>query len=247
MKLALITDLHANREAVAAVLAHAQAQGVGQIAFLGDYVGYGADPVWVVERVREQVAKGAIAVRGNHDAALVHGPRSSMHAQARLSIEWARGQLAAEHVEFLRGLPLTHELGELLFVHANAFLPEQWAYVEGRLEAARSLRATRRRITFCGHVHEPKLFHMSASGKTAEFMPVAGQAITLLESRRWLVIPGAAGQPRDGDPAACYASYDLGTNALTYWRVPYDTEAAVAKIRAANLPPALATRLGMGQ
>ena len=246
MKIALITDLHANREAVEAVLEHAEAQGVQQYAFLGDLVGYGADPAWVLEQVRAHVARGAIAVLGNHDQAVAQGSRPTMRSDARQVVDWTRGQLDAAQLDFLDSLPLSHEQGELLLVHANAFEPAGWGYIEGRAEAVRSLHATRQRITVCGHMHEPALYHLSLAGKAGDFAPVPGEAIPLLPSRRWLVIPGSSGQPRDGNPAACYATFDTASLNLSYWRVPYDHEAAAAKMRAAGLPPGLADRLAHG-
>lgn len=247
MKFALIADLHANREAVQAVLDHAQARGAEQWVFLGDFVGYGADPAWVVDQVREHVARGAIAVQGNHDVAVARGTLPAMRADARFVIDWTRTRLDAAQIDFLAHLPLTHEHGELLFVHANAYQPAGWDYVLGRSEAVRSLHHTTQRITFCGHVHDPKLFHLSSLGKAGEFVPIAGEPIPLLPPRRWLVIPGSAGQPRDGDPAASYALFDDRTLQLTCWRVPYDHEAAAAKMRAAQLPQSLSSRLADGQ
>ena len=243
MKIAVITDLHANREALQAVLDHAGSQGAERHAFVGDFVGYGADPVWVIDKVRELVQGGAWAVLGNHDAAVAQGPAPNMRPDARHVVEWTMAQLNPAQRDFLVQLPMTQEHGELLFVHANATDPAAWGYVHDRTEAALSMMATAQRITFCGHMHEPRLFHLSALGKAGDFLPVPGVAIPLLGSRRWLVIPGAAGQPRDGDPAAAYALYDDTCAELTYWRVPYDTERAAAKVRAANLPPALARRL----
>lgn len=247
MKIAVVTDLHANREAVQAVLDHAQAQGAERHAFVGDFVGYGADPAWVVEKVREMVRGGAWAVQGNHDEAVAHAPGPNMRPDARRVVEWTQAQLNAAQRDFLASLPLTQECGELLFVHANAAEPAAWGYVHGRVEAAQSLQATGQRITFCGHMHEPRLFHLSGLGKAGEFTPTHGTTVPLLASRQWLVIPGACGQPRDGDPAACYATYDDARSEVSYWRVPYDHETAAAKIREANLPQALATRLHDGQ
>lgn len=243
MKTAVVTDLHANREAVEAVLDHAAQQGADRYALLGDFVGYGADPGWMVDRVREMVAAGAIAVQGNHDAATVQGASPSMRNEPRLVIEWTRSQLSVDQIEFLAGLPLSQTDDEVLYVHANAWSPADWEYVESRTEAVRSLHATAQRLTFCGHMHEPRLFHLSPTGKAGDFVPTPGVPIPLLSPRRWLVIPGSAGQPRDGDPAACYAMYDHDSSVLTYWRVPYDFETAGAKIRAAGLPIALADRL----
>lgn len=247
MKLALITDLHANRESVGAVMAHAATQGIDRYAFLGDFVGYGADPGWVVDLVREHVARGAIVVMGNHDAAVVQGPLPTMIPEARQVVEWTRERLDAEQLSFLAALPMQVTDADRLFVHANAFAPADWAYVLGRMEAVRSLQATNARFTFCGHVHDPKLFHLTGTGKIGDFVPSDGMPIPLSDQRRWLVIPGSAGQPRDGNPAACYATFDTASSTLTYFRVPYDTEAAGAKIRAAGLPQRLARRLEHGE
>lgn len=247
MKLALITDLHANREAVQAVLDHAQAQGAGRYAFLGDYVGYGADPGWVLDTVMAHVAQGAVAVGGNHDAGAVRGPSPHMRLDARHVIEWTQAQLNERQRGFLQSLPLSHTEGDMLFVHANAFAPAEWAYIQGRMEAVRSLHATPCRYTFCGHMHEPMLFHLSGTGKAGDFVPTPGVPIPVPAHRQWLVIPGSAGQPRDGNPAACYAIFDAAEQMLTYHRVPYDHELAAAKIRQAGLPPALADRLAHGE
>jgi diadenosine tetraphosphatase ApaH/serine/threonine PP2A family protein phosphatase len=246
VKLALVADLHANREAVESVLAHAQGQHAEGHAFLGDFVGYGADPAWVVDLVRDHVAKGAIAVMGNHDAAVVNGASPSMIAQARLVVDWTRERLNADQLAFLQALPLSVARGDCLFVHANAFAPAHWHYVQERVDAVHSLRATNRRHTFCGHVHEPRLFHLSSTGKAGDFIPVAGVPIALSPQRQWLAIAGSAGQPRDGNPAACYAMFDTATATLTFHRVPYDVDAAGAKIRAAGLPQRLAERLSDG-
>lgn len=243
MRLALLADLHANREALEAVLGHAATQQVDRYAFLGDFVGYGADPGWVVDEVRGRVRDGAIAVQGNHDAAVVRGALPSMRPAARKVVEWTRARLDAAQLEFLQQLPLVRDSGELLFVHANAYNPAGWDYVMGRGDADRSMRATPARITFCGHMHEPRLYHVSAVGKGGEFTPVSGQDIPLLAPRHWLVIAGSVGQPRDGDPAACYGVYDDSRSAITCWRVPYDVQKASAKVREAGLPADLADRL----
>jgi diadenosine tetraphosphatase ApaH/serine/threonine PP2A family protein phosphatase len=243
MKLAFVTDLHANRDAVEAVIAHSQSQGAERYVFLGDFVGYGAEPGWVVDFIMERVRHGAVAVKGNHDAAVVQGPTTTMVPQAREVVEWTRHQLDESQLAFLAGLPMSVTEDDRLYVHANAFAPTQWAYITSRMDAIRSLHCTEKRFTFCGHVHEPRLYHLSATGKAGEFMPVAGVPIPLSPQRQWLVIPGSAGQPRDGNPAACYAMFDTGGSSLAFHRVPYDHEAAAAKVRAAGLPERLAERL----
>lgn len=247
MRIALLTDLHANREALTACLAHAQERDIQQYAFLGDLVGYGADPGWVVDTVMAFVAKGAIAVLGNHDQAAVHGARSQMHAEAAQAVDWTRAQLNPAQLDFLTQLPYTREQYGCLFVHASAAAPEQWEYITGAVEASRSMYATSCRVTFCGHVHEPALYNMSPTGKVSSFTPIGDSNIPLATTRQWLAIPGSVGQPRDGNPAACYAIFDAASHDLTFFRVPYDYDAAAEKIRRAGLPGRLAQRLLEGR
>lgn len=247
MKTALITDLHANRQALEAVLAHARARGAQAYALLGDFVGYGADPVWVLDQVAGLVAEGAVAVLGNHDQAVVKAAAPSMREEVRQVLDWTRAQLRPDQLDFLAGLPFCTQSGNCLFAHANAYDPPGWDYIQGRAEAMRSLHATSARYTFCGHMHEPMLYHLSGTGKAGEFKPQPGVAIPLPSHRQWLVIPGACGQPRDGNPEACYALFDAEQELLSFERVPYDIEAAAARIRAAGLPARLADRLALGQ
>jgi diadenosine tetraphosphatase ApaH/serine/threonine PP2A family protein phosphatase len=107
--------------------------------------------------------------------------------------------------------------------------------------------ATNAAITFCGHTHLPALFHLTASGRIAAFEPDTGVAMPLTAGRRWVAVIGAVGQPRDRNPAACYALYDEGPRTLTYLRVLYDVDTAARKIRDAGLPPFLAARLAWGR
>jgi diadenosine tetraphosphatase ApaH/serine/threonine PP2A family protein phosphatase len=246
MRLALLADLHANLEAVEACLNHARTQGAEQLAFLGDLVGYGADPGPVVDRVQAAVAAGALAVKGNHDEAATRGAPRSMRTDAARAVSWTQAHLDAEQLAFLEGLPLTAERGERLFVHASAVDPERWVYVLSALDAALSLRAVTAREVFSGHTHTPALYHLAADGAVAAFRPVPGTPIKLSGLRRWLVIPGSVGQPRDGNPAACYAMLDDASDVVVFHRVPYDAEEAARKIRAAGLPGDLGARLELG-
>jgi diadenosine tetraphosphatase ApaH/serine/threonine PP2A family protein phosphatase len=246
VKTALITDLHANREAVEAVMSHAREHGAQAWAFLGDFVGYGADPSWVVEMVREQMAQGALVVQGNHDLATVLGPNPLMRQDASAVIEWTRSQLSNEQLEFLATLPLTQRRGNQLFVHANAYAPSGWDYVLSAGHALHSMLATPCRFTFCGHMHQPRLFHAGTTGRAGELVPKPGAPIPLSAERQWLVIPGSAGQPRDGNPAAAYAIFDDESASVTYQRISYDHDTAADKVRAAGLPLRLAARLQNG-
>ncbi len=243
---ALLADIHANREALAACLSHARALGAERYVFLGDYVGYGAEPGWVIDTIMAHVAVGATAVLGNHDAAVLDGGEG-LNETARLSIEWTRERLGDRQKDFLRSLPLMAEDGNRLFVHASADQPHRWDYVTDQAAAMRSFAATQHQATFCGHVHVPALYHFSQTGKLASFTPVPGSAIPLVPQRRWIAVLGSVGQPRDGVPAAAYAVFDDADGALTYLRVPYDVQSAAAKVRAAGLPEVLSLRLLEGR
>jgi diadenosine tetraphosphatase ApaH/serine/threonine PP2A family protein phosphatase len=246
MRLALLTDLHANREALTACLAHAAQQGADQYAFLGDFVGYGADPAWVVDTVMDHVARGAVAVQGNHDYSVSHPSRPQMHPEALEVIEWTRGQLSTAQLEFLANLPLTRRLGPMLFVHASACDPAKWEYVNKVDQAERSLCATSSTLVFSGHVHAPALYRRTEVGKMGTHQPQGGSRIMLSPQHQYLVIPGAVGQPRDANNAACYALYDDATRELCYFRVPYDHGAAARRVIGAGLPIVFAMRLVEG-
>ena len=246
MLLAIFTDIHANRQAFSACLEAARARGAHRLIFLGDYVGYGADPEWTVETVMGLVNDGAMAVRGNHDNA-VSTSSESMNAEAQAAIEWTRGRLSAAQRRFLADLPMTLQEDDRLYVHSEASAPERWRYVHSTADAARSIAATDARITFCGHIHLPLLYSMSATAKMTGFVPAPGVSVPLLGGRRWLAVLGSVGQPRDRNPAASFAILDTETREITYCRVPYDVEAAAQRIRDNGLPPWLADRLVVGR
>jgi len=244
--IALFADIHANRQAFSACLAQAHERGAEQLVLLGDYVGYGGDPDWAVDRVMELVEEGAQVVLGNHDAAIAD-PRQHMNAAARVVIEWTRGMLGAAQRQFLAGLPLTATDTGRLYVHADASNPRAWTYVADAAVAATSIMATPAHITFCGHIHRPALYSMSPTAKMTAFTPTTDVPIQLMPGRRWLVVLGAVGQPRDGNPAAAYALLDTDRRELTFCRAPYDIETAAETIRKHGLPPSLADRLFVGE
>ncbi len=243
---AILTDLHANRQAVTACLEHAEQHHAQRYAFLGDFVGYGADPAWVIDTVKHYVDRGAIAIMGNHDYAAAHETRKKMHMEAREVIDWTRGQLTPAQFEFLRSLPLTITKDDILYVHASANEPIEWEYVTDSTEAGKSMDATSCHIIFSGHVHAPALYRKAEDGRLGAQKPVPGQRNLLRPQHRYLAIPGSVGQPRDGNCAASYALYDDVSRELTFHRVPYDFGAAARRIIEANLPIVFAMRLVEG-
>jgi len=247
MRTALFADIHSNLEALQACLAHARREGVDRFAFLGDLLGYGADPLACLDIVAELAAQGAPVVCGNHDVACLGGPLHEMSLTPRDAIYWTRKQLGPRERDFLAGLPLSITEADRLYVHASADQPEAWTYVTGASEAAASFAATSARVVFVGHVHHPMVYFTTPEGMPRTFPPVPGVSIPLSDYRRWLIIVGAVGQPRDGNPAACYALHDDASGAFTHFRVPYDAHATAKKILDAGLPERLAWRLIAGQ
>jgi diadenosine tetraphosphatase ApaH/serine/threonine PP2A family protein phosphatase len=245
LRLALLSDIHGNREALDACLAHARERGANRFAFLGDFVGYGADPRGVVDIVARHVAEGAIAVKGNHDEALER-MSGYFNDAARAAIDWARQQLTDAQKRFLAGLPLSARDGDVLFVHASAANPERWDYIDSAREARRSVAATDAAYTFCGHLHDQVLYFETTSARMKDFRPVPGTAIPVRGHRRWLAIVGSVGQPRDRNPAAAYTLFDDDRSEVTFFRVAYDAHAAAEEIRRCGLPESLAVRVELG-
>jgi diadenosine tetraphosphatase ApaH/serine/threonine PP2A family protein phosphatase len=246
MRIALFADVHANRHAFETCLAHAKDHGASRFVLLGDFVGYGAFPAWCVRKAMELAEQGALAVQGNHDAA-ISGKGDRMHDEAREAIDWSRGELNAEERDFLALLPMAEAEDGRLYVHADASAPDKWIYVLTVEEASRSLRSTEAQITFCGHTHKPAIFSVTAVSKMTAFTPVTEAPVPLHGLRRWHVVLGSVGQPRDGIAAASYAIFDTAKKEITFLRVPYDIESAAEAIRKARLPLFFADRLFLGR
>ncbi|MBI4754133.1 MAG: metallophosphoesterase [Betaproteobacteria bacterium] len=247
MRLALLADIHSNLEALGACLAHARRQGVDGYALLGDLLGYNADPLACLDIVAELADHGAVVLAGNHDVACLGGLCENMSFHAREAIYWTRAQLGAPQRGFLAGLPLTAAHGLATLAHASPDQPDRWQYISGGSTARRAFDACATPLVFVGHVHHTLLYFTSANGEPRSFQPVPGTPVPLSALRRWLLIVGAVGQPRDGLSAACYAIHDGGAGTLTSYRVPYDCAAAARKVRAAGLPERLALRLEAGR
>ncbi len=248
MKLALLSDIHANLRAMQACLDHAHGQGATQFALLGDLVGYGAEPGAVVDAAMQLAASGATALRGNHDDLAVTPPTQASTTGERTA-GWTHAQLDARQRHFLAGLPLTAALGSTLLVHASADAPADWHYVDNTQRAARSLDAAGgdMRHVFGGHVHHQRLYYRGTGRGLMEFVPTPGVAVPVPAHRQWLATVGSVGQPRDGDTRAMYALFDTAQHRLTFHRVGYDHRAAAAAVRRAGQPEYFASRLEEGR
>jgi diadenosine tetraphosphatase ApaH/serine/threonine PP2A family protein phosphatase len=247
MRYLILSDIHANLEALEAVLAAAADDRYDRVLLLGDLVGYGADPNGVIDRVRS--LPDVVVIRGNHDkvAAGIESVEGFNH-MARLAIAWTANALTDENRHYLATLaegPVDID-PDVEICHGTPF--DEDVYVFDDLDALRSIRTSARPLCLYGHTHVPAAFrltgeelHMIGPPRGDRFM------VKFNDEGRYLVNCGSVGQPRDGDPRAAYGLLDTDAHVITICRVPYDMPKAQAKIVAAGLPEVLAQRLGMGR
>jgi diadenosine tetraphosphatase ApaH/serine/threonine PP2A family protein phosphatase len=238
MRTAILTDIHANLEALTACIADAEQRKVDRFVCLGDTVGYGADPNAACDLVR---AKCAFTVLGNHDAAVAgRMDYSYYYAAAREVLDWTALHLSAENLGWLRGLPYQHPEGDVFYGHASPRDPQAFEYVFA-LEQAEDLvlRADKlARLTFIGHSHLQRAFVLATPVRD-----VWSERLRIDESRRYLISIGSCGQPRDYDPRAGYGIWDDQAKMVEFHRVPYNAERTARKILEAGLSPHFARRL----
>lgn len=248
MRVAVLSDIHGNLEALEAVLADAQTRGYDRLLCLGDVVGYGADPEACIRRIREVVwrtyGKDAV-VMGNHDEATANGVDDGFNPAAREAVRWTRDHISAESLAWLKGLPMVLETSGLLLVHASPHKPGEWIYVTTYDDALDAFLAFHQRIAFIGHSHVP--FFVSTDPSYTRLEKEDREKVRLITGFRYLVNAGSVGQPRDGDPRASYALLDLEEEILERIRVPYPVDTAADKILQAGLPTFLAERLTRGR
>ncbi len=245
MKIAIISDIHSNLEALTAVVAHARESGAENFACLGDCVGYGPDPQATLDLIMS--LPGLIAVCGNHDRGLFSGMRDSTPEHIKHAIEWTRQCLDDRHLEFLSGLPYSRSEHGATFAHASAWQPADWEYLQMPDQIPSCLDAAENDITFIGHVHIPKVFYEISSGEIRELAPQGGIRIPLAAKSRYVINVGSVGQPRDRNTAACYVLYDSEQRDIIFHRVAYDYYITGEKIRAAGLNRFFAERLTLGR
>jgi diadenosine tetraphosphatase ApaH/serine/threonine PP2A family protein phosphatase len=243
----ILSDIHANIDALDAVLAAAPAATWDRVLVLGDLVGYGAEPNAVIART---LALNPLAViRGNHDkAASGVDDGSSFNYVARLSAQWTFDALSPEHREYLRTLPqgpITID-ATIEICHGSPF--DEDHYIFDSEDAGRALDAARRPLCLFGHTHLPVVFRRNP-GLFDGFMPEGPDDSTLeiAAGMNYLVNVGSVGQPRDGDPRAAFGIYDSAESALMLRRVSYPVEIAQRRILDAGLPASLANRLAIGR
>lgn len=251
MRVLLLSDIHGNLEALEACLAAAPPYDV--LVNLGDIVGYGACPNEVIARVRD---RESLVVRGNHDKACAGlTDLKYFNPVAGLAVLWTQRALTAENLEWLRGLPQgplqLPDLPDVRFAHGSPLDEDEYLILPN--DAAVPLADSAVPVIFFGHTHIQGGFCLDA-GDPRALRPVYRQSgrvekqeLLLQSGGRYLINPGSAGQPRDGDPRAAFAVFDSEANSVTYFRVPYDVGLAQRRIREAGLPERLAFRLGEGR
>jgi diadenosine tetraphosphatase ApaH/serine/threonine PP2A family protein phosphatase len=243
MRIAVLSDIHANLEALAAVEATLGRMGVDRAVCLGDVVGYGASPNECCERVR---ALCSITLLGNHDAA-VSGQMDYRYyyEAARHALDWTARQLDPDHLAWLRSLAYTHRVDDLMFSHGSPVLPGEYEYVFA-IEQARELLAHYARlapVSFVGHSHLCKVFALGTGGLVEE---LEGERFALQPPRKYILSVGSVGQPRDYDSRAGFVLYDTETREAVYHRVAYDVATAARKIFDAELAGNFGKRLFLG-
>lgn len=241
-RVAVFGDVHGNLPALDAVLKHAGDCDAWWCA--GDVVGYGPFPNECVRSVEEL---GARAVTGNHDLGSIGKmDLEEFNAIARVACRWTGGVLDDSPREYLESLPATLSVSEAMVVHASPRDPV-WEYVLTGETALSNFRAFSERICFIGHSHAPEFFTLDGEGKVDVALPTEGEEIRLEGENRYIFNVGSVGQPRDGDPRACYTVWRPGEGTVTYHRVEYPIEDVQRAILEAGLPEFLAVRLSLGR
>lgn len=240
MRYAIFGDVHANLEALQAVLEDARAHEVTHYVCLGDLVGYNADPVACLELVRSMECP---IVKGNHDEqACEVTDLSYFNPLAARAIQWTRDQLTDEHKEWLKALKFSRLVRNFTIVHSTLDSPASWGYVLSDLDASASFSYQHTQLCFYGHTHVPRAFI-----RDTRVHEVAPDLITLEAGKKYFFNAGSVGQPRDQDWRASYAIYTPAEQTIQWRRLAYDIETTQKKIIAAGLPERLALRLAEGR
>ncbi len=242
MRIGVISDIHANYDALSAVMRVLDQEGYDYLACLGDVVGYGAQPNKCCDLLRK---KADVTVLGNHDAAVCGRMDYSYYrAAARQALDWHSERLSADNMLWLQTLPYISRLGDLAFCHGSPLALEDFEYifVLDQMRNVVEAHEDQAAVTFIGHSHLCKCFVYDGT-KADE---VLRTRFPLDAGRKYIITAGSVGQPRDYDPRACACIYDTEARRFEYFRVPYDVEAAARRIFEADLSAAFGKRLFLG-
>ena len=232
MRIAIISDIHSNLEALMKAMEIIDRQSIDEITCLGDIVGYGANPNECIELIRQRCN---IVIKGNHEDAVIDVTVADDFTEsARSAILWTRQQITEENLGYLRSLPLTYRRSEMVLVHSSPCEPQEWNYIFEEDTAARAFRCFSEPLCFIGHTHIPMMFSPN------------GHASVITNGERYLINVGSVGQPRDRNKDLSFGIFDTRSWTYENIRSPYDMETAAGKILKTALPPRLGRRLFMG-
>jgi len=247
MRYLVLTDIHANLEALETVLADAQSRGYDQMLVLGDLVGYGPNPNEVIERI---IGLNPVAIiRGNHDkvACGLEQP-DGFNAVARRAALWTFDVLTPANKTWLAALPKGPVIVDDVVQICHGSPVDEDAYLFDELDAVRALKMSQRQVCLFGHTHYPVTFALTDGRVDTLGGPGSlDSALTLQDGSKYLLNPGAVGQPRDGDPRAAFAIADTTAKRVDMYRLDYPIETTQAKVTKAGLPDVLAQRLAVGR
>ena len=240
---AILGDIHANIEALRAVLDDARAQGATHYVCVGDVVGYNAAPRECIRVMRDELK--CPVVRGDHDhyVSCPGEKLSDLHPDAARAAEWTRRHLADEDARWLRDLPFQKTVMGFMLVHATLDMPEHWGYVFCNMQAEANFCYQYTQICFHGHTHVPIIYANTPGG----VVHYEARDFTYEFGQKLFINVGSVGQPRDGDPRASYVLFDMAARQIRFRRLEYDVAAAQARIRDAGLPDRCAERLEQGR
>lgn len=236
----VLADIHGNLEALTAVLDDAREAGAERLICVGDLVGYGADPAPCVNAIREL---DAVVVAGNHDWAVVDKLSTAyFNADARDSIDWTRGQLPDQDLQYLNELELVKTVDQIMVVHSSPSFPEYFDYLQTLYDVRLAFGRLETKVCFIGHSHMPIMF--------VDTVPIdyfLRPELEIPDDTRVIVNVGSVGQPRDLDRRACYVLYDSDEQKVYMRRVEYDVHGASERMMAAGLPATNAARIMVGR
>jgi diadenosine tetraphosphatase ApaH/serine/threonine PP2A family protein phosphatase len=242
MRIGILSDVHSNLEALTAVLEDAKKQNIDDYVCVGDIVGYCANPNECIDIIRD-LSRNSIA--GNHDFGVCSLTDITFFNDfAKRAIEWTKKVIKVDHLSFLKSLPLSCEIEDLLFVHSSPSSPDTWNYVLSMYDAKREFDFFSNQICFIGHSHQPVTFSVNSKNELGSSIE---NMIEISKNKRYIINAGSVGQPRDGNPKASYCIYDSKEGTVSFKRIPYDIESTQEKIIKAGLPLFLAKRLERGR
>jgi diadenosine tetraphosphatase ApaH/serine/threonine PP2A family protein phosphatase len=250
MKQAILSDIHGNLEALGAVLQDISERGIKEMVVLGDAVGYGADPEACLDLVYEH---SSCFVLGNHDVAVATGEGDeAFHPDAKAAIQWTKMVFSQQDKKKLMQFPLVLESGETHFSHGSPENITLWRYIFTESDAKKGFAACPHKLVFVGHSHAPAIFvelehKRMFGGEFRKVIRISQSFVQIENEYRYIFDVGSVGQPRDGDPRACYGIYDQDGRRFELVRVAYDVHAAADKIIKSGLPVNLAIRLKIGR